>query len=89
MDASVSLFYTSKKIVRVFQDLHRMTPDDLNVFRFVNDLHTRNTRQRSIDLFTSQELKQVILEDILSLPEFIRRCKSFESAYLKYYFDSQ
>ena len=94
-------YFIYRKIILIFKVLHCMTPEYLSVFRFVNEVSTRNTRQ-SVSNFIyvtkarTEYFKRsfIISAAILwnSLPDFIRECRtltSFRSAYVKHYFNTR
>ena len=93
-------YYTFRKLILVFKILHNLTPDYLNVFKYVHQVSTGSTRlSTSNSLYVPRARTQYFKRSfnvsaaILwnELPESLRNCttlKSFKSAYLQNYFNS-
>ena len=78
-----------------------MTPDYLNVFKFVHQVSTRTTRQSASNLLFIPRARTEYYKRSFTvsaafmwnnLPEFIRNCRnlsSFKTAYLENYFSAR
>ena len=88
-------------LILAFKVLHNMTPDYLNVFKFVHQVSTRTTRQSASNLLFIPRARTEYYKISFTvsgtfmwnnLPEFIRNCNSLSSvktSYLENYFSAR
>ena len=94
-------YFIYRKLILTFKVLHNMTPDYLNVFKFVHQVSTRTTRQSASNLLFIPRARTEYYKRSFTvsaafmwnnLPEFIRNCRnlsSFKTAYLENYFSAR
>ena len=94
-------YFIYRKLILTFKVLHNMTPDYLNVFKFVHQVSTRTTKQSASNLLFIPRARTEYYKRSFTvsaafmwnnLPEFIRKCRnlsSFKTAYLENYFSAR
>ena len=91
-------YFVFRKVILVFKALHQLTPEYLNVFKFVNQISTRTTRQSETNLLYVPRVRTeyfkrsfVISGSLLwnNMPQNLRNCsrlENFKKAYLENFF---